>query len=84
VIDRHAVFRNLRELLSSFPSQRGKLIASQVLLLVSATSQLGIGFLTERIINEGMAKENLDVAVTTGIWMMVLAVLAGISMAGTA
>ena len=54
------MLRALREVLGAFAVERGKLIASQVFLLIGASAQLGIAFLTEILVNEGIAEANLE------------------------
>ena len=78
------MLRALREVLGAFAVERGKLIASQVFLLIGASAQLGIAFLTEILVNEGIAEANLERSVTVAIWMLVLAVIGGGAMSVTA
>jgi len=67
-----------------FKMYRGRLIASQALLLVSALAMIGVATLTQTLINEGIIAADPQVLLQTGLWMAVLAVIAGLSMAGTA
>ncbi|HFQ91482.1 MAG TPA: ABC transporter ATP-binding protein [Chromatiales bacterium] len=66
-----------------FKLYRGRLILSQVLLLISASSAIGVATLTQTLINEGIIPGNLDVIVDTGLWMAVLALVGGATMAAT-
>ena len=75
---------SLREVLGAFAVERGKLIMSQVLLVISAAASLGIAFLTETLVNDGIGEADLEYAVTIGIIMLVLAVVSGAAMTGTA
>ncbi len=63
---------------------RLKLVFSQVLLFISALCMISVATLTQRLINDGIAAGKIDVILQTGIWMAVLAVVAGIAMTGTA
>jgi ABC-type multidrug transport system fused ATPase/permease subunit len=63
---------------------RNKLILSQILLLISATASLGVATLIQRLINQGIQGGNERVIIDTSIWMIVLAVAAGLSLTGTA
>ena len=67
-----------------FKMYRGRLILSQVLLLVSAASTIGVATLIQKLINQGILANNLDVIVNTGLWMAGLALIGGLSMAATA
>jgi ATP-binding cassette subfamily B protein len=67
-----------------FKMYRGRLITSQVLLLISALAMIGVATLTQTLINEGIIAADPLVILQTGLWMAALAVVAGVSMAGTA
>jgi ATP-binding cassette subfamily B protein len=45
---------------------------------------IGVATLTQRLINDGIATGNIEVVLQTGIWMAVLAIVGGLTMAGTA
>ena len=67
-----------------FKIYRGRLILSQVLLLISALCMIGVATLNQTLINNGIIAGNAEAIVRNGLWMAVLAVLAGFTMAGTA
>lgn len=67
-----------------FKMYRGRLILSQVLLLISAIATIGVATLTQKLINDGIIAGNLEVILDTGLWMAVLALVGGVSMAATA
>ena len=67
-----------------FKMYRGRLILSQVLLLISALCMIGVATLNQVLINDGIIAENPEAIIRTGLFMAVLAVLAGVTMAGTA
>jgi ATP-binding cassette subfamily B protein len=67
-----------------FTGFRGRLLVSQLLLLVSALCSVGVATLTQRLINDGLIAGDLDVIIDTGIAMVVLALIAGGTLAGTA
>jgi ATP-binding cassette subfamily B protein len=75
---------SLARMLFVFKGYRGRLLVSQLLLLVSALCSVGVATLTQRMINDGLVAGSLDVIVSTGVWMIVLAVIAGGTLAGTA
>lgn len=77
-------FTSLRRLLVIYKDKKGRLITSQVLLLISAIATLLTATLTQRLINEGIQAGNLRVLVQTSLFMVVLAVIAGLSLTGTA
>jgi ATP-binding cassette subfamily B protein len=63
---------------------RGRLILSQLLLLISALSMIGVATLNQQLINEGIEAQNPQVILDTGSTMLILATIAGLTMAGTA
>lgn len=63
---------------------RGRLILSQLLLLVSASATLGVATLTQRLINQGIVAGSERVIISTSISMIVLALIAGLTLTGTA
>ncbi len=67
-----------------FKGYRGRLLVSQLLLMVSAVCSVAVATLTQRMINDGLVAGNLEVIVDTGIAMVVLALIAGGTLAGTA
>jgi len=75
---------NLRKLLVIYRGYRGRLVFSQVLLMISALASIGVATLIQRLINQGMLAGDVIVILQTGVAMAVLAVVAGVTMAGTA
>ena len=75
---------NLTRMFFVFKGYRGRLLVSQILLLISALCSVAVATLTQRMINDGLVAGNLDVIVETGIAMVVLALIAGGTLAGTA
>ena len=76
--------KSFRRLFVIYRGYRGRLIISQLLLLVSASCSIAIATLMQRIINEGMVNGDLYVIFQTAIFMTVLAIVSGGAMAGTA
>lgn len=67
-----------------YEGYRLRLVISQVLLLVSAIASIALATLNQQLINEGMLAGDPIVIIETGLWMALLAVVAGVTMAGTA
>jgi len=78
------VLSSLARMFFVFKGYRGRLLVSQILLLISALASVGVATLTQRLINDGLVAGNIDVIVSTGVWMVVLAIIAGGTLAGTA
>ncbi len=66
-----------------FKMYRGRLILSQVFLLIAAMASIGVATLTQTLINDGIVPGDLDVVINTGLWMAGLALVGGLSMAAT-
>ena len=78
------MLKSYRRLFGYYKGYRLKLIFSQLLLLISASASIGVATLNQRLINDGIEAGNMEVVLDVGIWMMVLAMVAGVAMAGTA
>ena len=78
------MLRSLSRTFIIFKMYRGRLILSQILLLISAATSIGVATLIQKIINQGIIEKNLDVIVDTGLWMAGLALIGGLAMAATA
>jgi len=60
---------------------RGRLILSQVSLFLSAIASVGFATLVAPMVNQGMVEGDAQAALTYGFWMLILAGVAGITMA---
>ena len=76
--------RAVRRIISLYRPYRGRLILSQVLLMLSAICTLGTAALNERLVNDGLLAGDTTVVIDTGLWMAVLGVAAGVLLAGVA
>ena len=78
------MIKSLRRTFGMYRKYRARLIISQVLVLISATAIIGVASLNQRLINDGIEAENIDVILSTGFWMLVLSVISGLCLTGTA
>jgi ATP-binding cassette subfamily B protein len=78
------MLKSFRRLFVIYRRYWGRLIFSQVLLLISALASLGVASQTQVLINDGIIAGEPRVIVGRGIWMALLALIAGGTMAGTA
>lgn len=76
------MFPNLRRMAIIYKPYRGRLILSQLLLLISAVCSLATAALTQRLVNEGIAQQNVEIILNTGFWMIVLALISAAGMIG--
>ena len=63
---------------------KGRLVLSQVLLFISALTTVGFATLTQGLVNQGMEAGDPETLLNIAVWMFVLAVVAGLCMAGAA
>ena len=59
---------------------RGRFFLSQIMMFIAALCTVGYSTLITPLVNEGMVAGNAEEALRIGIWMLVLAVIMGISM----
>jgi ABC-type multidrug transport system fused ATPase/permease subunit len=78
------VLKSFRRMFVIYKGYRLRLVISQVLLLISAAASITLATLNQQLVNEGMLAGDPMVIVQTGLWMVALAVVAGLTMAGTA
>ncbi len=78
------MLKSFRRLFVIYKKFRGRLIISQILLFISALCMIGVATLNQVIINDGIVAQNPEVIVDTGVKMTFLAILGGLTMAGTA
>ena len=63
---------------------KGRLVLSQLLLFISALTTVGFATLTQGLVNRGMEAGDPQTLLNIAVWMCVLAVVAGLCMAGAA
>jgi ATP-binding cassette subfamily B protein len=63
---------------------RGRLILSQILVLISAATTIGVASLNQQLVNQGIQAGNMEVVLETGLQMLVLAGISGACLAGAA
>ncbi|HQY94294.1 ABC transporter ATP-binding protein [Caldilinea sp.] len=78
------MLKSFRRMFVIYKGYRLRLVISQVLLLISATASISLATLNQQLINDGLMAGKPLVIIETGIWMVVLALVAGGAMAGTA
>jgi ATP-binding cassette subfamily B protein len=67
-----------------YKKYRARLVISQVLVLISATAIIGVASLNQQLINEGIETGNVEAILRTGLQMLVLALVSGLCLSGTA
>jgi ATP-binding cassette subfamily B protein len=75
---------SIRRVFFIYTGYRGRLILSQVSLLISATATIGVATLNQRLINDGLLAGDALVIINVGIWMLLLAIIGGATLALTA
>jgi ATP-binding cassette subfamily B protein len=67
-----------------YKKYRARLVVSQVLVLISAIAVIGVASLNQQLINQGIEAGDVEAILDTGIWMLILAIVSGICLSGTA
>ncbi len=78
------MIKSLRRTFGMYKKYRARLVISQVLVLISATAVIGVASLNQQLINDGIENGDVEVILETGIWMLLLAVISGLALSGTA
>lgn len=78
------MLKSFRRMLFIYKGYRLRLFFSQVLLAISALASIASATLTQRMINQGLLASDAEVIIDSGIWMIILALVAGATLAGTA
>lgn len=78
------MLKSFRRMFVIYKGYRLRLIISQVLLLISALASISMAAMNQQLINQGLLAGKPLVIIGTGIWMAMLALVAGGAMAGTA
>ncbi len=78
------MIKSMRRMYSIYGRYRGRLIFSQVLVLISAVTTIGVASLNQQLVNQGIEASNMEVVLKTGLQMLVLAGISGACLAGAA
>lgn len=78
------MIKSLIRTMGMYKKYRARLIISQVLVLISAIAIIGVASLNQQLINEGIETGDVEAILRTGLWMLVLAIVSGICLSGTA
>ena len=78
------MIKSLRRTFGMYKKYRARLVISQVLVLFSAIAIIGVASLNQRLINEGIEAGDVEAILSTGFWMLVLAMISGLCLSGTA
>ncbi len=78
------MIKSLARMMGLYKRYRARLVVSQVLVLISAIAIIGVASLNQQLINEGIEAGDVEAILGTGLWMLVLALISGLALAGTA
>ncbi len=78
------MIKSLRRTFGMYKKYRARLVISQVLVLISAIAIIGLASLNQQLINEGIEAGDVEAILSTGLKMLVLAVISGLCLSGTA
>jgi ABC-type multidrug transport system fused ATPase/permease subunit len=75
------MLKSMRRIFGITKRYRARLAISQIMLLISALATVGFATLTQGMVNQGMVEGDPEAVLNIGFWMLLLAVIAGITMA---
>ncbi|HEY54425.1 MAG TPA: ABC transporter ATP-binding protein [Caldilineae bacterium] len=78
------MIKSMRRVFGVYKLYRARLVISQVLVLIAATSTIAFATLNARLINDGIEAANIEVLLDTGLVMFLLAIVSGLCLAGAA
>ncbi len=78
------MFKSLIRTMGMYKNYRAKLVISQVLVLISATAIIGVASLNQQLINDGIETGDVEAILRTGFKMLLLALVSGVALSGTA
>jgi ABC-type multidrug transport system fused ATPase/permease subunit len=78
------MIRSMRRIFTIYKRYRGRLLLSQLLVLISAITTITFASLNAQLINEGITAGNTEVLLNTGMNMFLLALVSGLCLAGAA
>ena len=78
------MFKSLIRTMGMYKNYRARLVISQVLVLISATAIIGVASLNQQLINDGIETGDVEAILRTGFKMLLLALLSGVCLSGTA
>lgn len=78
------MIKSMRKMYGIYRRYRGRLIVSQLLILISAIMTIAVASMNQRLVNLGIEAGNLEVVIDTGLNMFLLALVSGICLTGAA
>ena len=78
------MIKSMRRIFTIYKRYRGRLLVSQLLVLISAITTIAFASLNARMVNEGITAGNIEGLLNTGLIMVLLALISGVCLAGAA
>ncbi|MFN2241821.1 MAG: ABC transporter ATP-binding protein [Anaerolineae bacterium] len=78
------MIKSMRRIFLIYKRYRGRLLLSQLLVLISAITTITFASLNARLVNQGITAGNMEVVLNTGMSMFLLALISGLCLAGAA
>ena len=75
------MIKSMRRMYSIYRRARGRLILSQIMVLLSATATIAFASLNQKLVNQGIEMNNYKMVVDTGLQMLILALVSGVCLA---
>ena len=78
------MIKSMRRIFFIYKRYRGRLLLSQLLVLISAITTIAFASLNAKLVNQGITAGDMEVVLNTGMTMFLLALVSGLCLAGTA
>jgi len=78
------MIKSMRRMYGIYRRYWGRLLFSQALVLISAITTIAVASLNQKLVNQGIEASNMEVVLSTGLQMLVLASISGVCLAGAA
>jgi len=78
------MIKSMRRIFFIYKRYRGRLLLSQLLVLISAITTIAFASLNAKLVNEGITAGDMEVVLNTGMTMFLLALVSGLCLAGAA
>jgi len=78
------MIKSMRRIFFIYKRYRGRLLLSQLLVLISAITTIAFASLNAKLVNQGITAGDMEVVLNTGMTMFLLALVSGLCLAGAA
>lgn len=78
------MLKSMRRMFAIYRRYRVRLFLSQLFVLISAASTIWVASLNQKLVNQGIEAGNMDIVLSAGLQMLILALVSAVSLASAA